>query len=234
MPSSQRDWTDERLAALNAQFESVPPATILQWGIDAFGTDLVQATGFGPSGIVIMHHLAALQPGTTVFYVNTDVLFAETYELRDELAARLPLRFTEVHSGVSLKEQAAQHGPALWERDPDKCCEIRKVRPFREFLSTKAAWISGVRRDQSADRASTPIVTWDERHGLVKLNPLAAWTRKQVWRYIHEHDLPYNPLHDEGYPSLGCTHCTKRAAPSDGERAGRWTGFQKTECGLHA
>ena len=162
MPSTQRNWTDERLAVLNRQFESAPPETILQWGIDAFGTDLVQATGFGPSGIVIMHHLAELQPGTTVFYVNTDVLFPETYELRDKLAARLPLNFEEAHSGVSLEEQAEEHGPALWDRNPDKCCEIRKVRPFREFLSTQSAWISGVRRDQSTQRASTPLVTWDD------------------------------------------------------------------------
>ena len=180
-----------------------------------------------------MHHLAQLRPGTTVFYVDTGVLFSETYALRDELDERLPLHIKAVRSSTSLDEQAEAHGPALWNRDPDRCCAIRKVRPFRRYLADKHAWIAGLRRDQSAERADTPIVAWDDRHETVKLNPLATWTRQDVWRYIYDRDLPYNPLHDEGYPSLGCTHCTKPAETSDDKRSGRWCGFQKTECGLH-
>lgn len=218
---------------MNDRFESLSVRDVLCWGLQAFAPDIVQATGFGPSGIVIMHLLAQLRPGTTVFYVDTGVLFPETYALRDALDERLPLHIEAVHSAVSLEEQEALHGPALWNRDPDRCCAIRKVRPFRRYLADQRAWIAGLRRDQSAERADTPIVTWDARHELVKLNPLATWTHREVWRYIHDHDLPYNPLHDEGYPSLGCTHCTDPAHATDDERAGRWCGFQKTECGLH-
>ena len=226
-------WTDDRLATLNDRFESSAARDVLCWGLQNFAPDIVQATGFGPSGIVIMHLLAELRPNTTVFYVDTGVLFPETYALRDELAARLPLRIEAVKSETSLAEQEAKHGPELWNRDPDRCCAIRKIRPFRRYLADKQAWIAGLRRDQSPERAATPIVAWDEPHGLVKLNPLATWTRGDVWRYIHDHDLPYNPLHDDGYPSLGCTHCTQPADTAGDKRAGRWCGFQKTECGLH-
>jgi phosphoadenosine phosphosulfate reductase len=226
-------WTDDRLAAMNDRFESSSARDVLCWGLDTFAPGIVQATGFGPSGIVIMHLLAELRPDTTVFYVDTGVLFPETYALRDELAARLPLQIEAVQSDTSLAEQEATHGPALWNRDPNRCCGIRKVRPFRRYLASKRAWIAGLRRDQSPERADTPIVTWDARHELVKLNPLAPWTRGAVWRYIYDHDLPYNPLHDAGYPSLGCTHCTQPAHTSQDKRAGRWSGFQKTECGLH-
>lgn len=228
------EWTPETLRQQHNVFETASPRDLLNWGLDTFGSGLVMATGFGLSGIVLAHHLSGLAPETVVFYLETDLLFPETYALRDRLAARLGLSFVPVHSGVSLERQNQDHGPDLWARSPDQCCFIRKVLPLRRFLADKAAWVTGVRRDQSPSRARTEIVEWDEANSLVKINPLAHWTKKEVWRYIHQHDLPYNLLLDEGYTSIGCMPCTRPIAPGEEARAGRWPGFAKTECGIHA
>ena len=143
------------------------------------------------------------------------------------------IRFERVHSGISLPMQALRHGEKLWERDPDTCCQIRKVMPQRQFLASYDAWITGIRRDQTAFRANTGLVEWDYANKMVKLNPLAAWTSDQVWEHIKKHDLPYNPLHDYGYPSIGCWTCTNPVEPGQDPRAGRWAGTTKTECGIH-
>jgi phosphoadenosine phosphosulfate reductase len=261
MDSTQLKWTPEALREVSAGLEARSPEDILKWGLDHFGGEIAQnsrqtngrqgialATGFGPEGVVLMHMLsqllhqpphpngdsmAQLAPGTTVFYTDTDLLFEETYALRDELSARLGIQFTRLHSGLSLEAQAAQHGPALWSRDPDLCCQLRKVAPLRQFLRTKQAWISAIRRDQTANRASAGLVEWDRSNGLVKLNPLAAWTTSQVWSYVLKYQLPYNPLHDQGYPSIGCWPCTKAVAAGADPRSGRWAGLGKTECGIH-
>jgi phosphoadenosine phosphosulfate reductase len=180
-----------------------------------------------------MHLVSEIRPGTIVFYLDTDLLFSHTYELRDELVKRLGIRFERVHSGISLPEQAFRHGDKLWERDPDTCCHIRKVIPQRQFLANYNAWITGIRRDQTAFRANTGLVEWDYANKMIKLNPLAAWTSDQVWEHIHTHDLPYNPLHDYGYPSIGCWTCTKAVEPGQDPRSGRWAGTAKTECGIH-
>lgn len=230
---NSREWTPEMLRHYNDAFEGRTPRDILQWGLETFSPDVAMATGFGPSGIVLAHYLAGLNPKTTIFYLETDLLFPETYALRDALAERLGITFIPVHAGVSLERQAEEQGPALWARNPDRCCFIRKVLPLRRFLADKSAWITGLRRDQAPSRANTGIVEWDAANGLVKLNPLAAWTKGEVWRYIHVHDLPYNRLHDEGYPSIGCMPCTRPVASGEGVRAGRWAGFVKTECGIH-
>ena len=240
-------WTPEALRAVSAELEGGTPEEVLLWGLDHFdarrepGTapaegeraGLAMATGFGPEGVVLMHMLSRLAPDSTVFYTDTDLLFDETYALRDQLAQRLGIQFTRIHGGLSLDEQAAQHGPALWSRDPDLCCQLRKVAPLRQYLRTKQAWISAIRRDQTANRASAGLVEWDRSNGLVKLNPLAAWTSGQVWSYILKHDLPYNPLHDQGFPSIGCWPCTKAVVAGDDPRSGRWAGQAKTECGIH-
>lgn len=246
MDSMQLNWTPEALRAVSAGFEGRSPEDVLLWGLETFGADeargagprderggIALATGFGPEGVVLMHMASQLAPDMTVFYTDTDLLFDETYALRDELSARLGIRFTRVHSGLSLEAQAAQHGPALWSRDPDLCCQLRKVAPLRQFLRTKQAWISAIRRDQTANRASAGLVEWDRSNGLVKLNPLAAWTTSQVWSYVLKYQLPYNPLHDQGYPSIGCWPCTKAVAAGADPRSGRWAGREKTECGIH-
>ena len=246
MDTTVSNWTPEALRAVSADLEGQSPEAVLRWGLEQFGVDpassavnpgerrgLFLATGFGPEGVVLMHMLSRLAPATTVIYTDTDLLFDETYALRDELSARLGLRFTRLHSGLSLEAQADQHGPALWSRDPDLCCQLRKVAPLRQFLRTQRAWISAIRRDQTSHRASAGLVEWDRSNGLVKLNPLAAWTTGQVWSYVLEYQLPYNPLHDQGYPSIGCWPCTRAVAAGADPRSGRWAGRAKTECGIH-
>ena len=227
------EWTPEALKAVSDRFEGQKPEDILDWGFQNFAPQIALATGFGAEGVALMHMVSQAHPDATVFYLDTDLLFKETYQLRDRLAERLGITFTRVHCGLSLDEQAEAHGAALWSHDPNRCCQIRKVEPLRQFLSTQNAWIAAIRRDQTASRAKAALIQWDKANGLVKLNPLAAWTSQQVWDYIRANDLPYNPLHDQGYPSIGCWTCTRPVLTGDDPRAGRWAGFDKTECGIH-
>jgi len=221
------------LKSLARQLEPQGPEAALRWAIAVFGEQLAVATGFGPSGIVILHLVSQIDPGVKAFYLETDLLFGETHALRDRLQERLGLTIEAVHSSLDLEEQAARHGESLWKRDPNLCCYLRKVEPLRRFLDDKQAWVTGIRRDQSPSRAATQVVEWDAGNGLIKVNPLAAWTSEQVWEHIHAHDLPFNPLHRLGFPSVGCWPCTRSVLPGEDLRAGRWDGFAKTECGLH-
>lgn len=233
--STQTSWSDEELAALSARFESESPLAVLSWVFDTFDRErAVMGTGFGASGVVLMDLLARVQPGATVFFLDTDLLYPETYELRDRLVARYDLDIVRVHSGLSLDEQEQEHGTELWNHDPDKCCFLRKVKPLRAYLSDKSAWLTAIRRDQSPTRADTDYVEWSTANEVVKVNPLAGWTADDIWAHIDRHDLPYNPLHDEGYPSIGCMPCTEQVGDdADDPRAGRWSDSDKTECGLH-
>ena len=202
---------------------------------DAFDPErAVMGTGFGASGVVLMDLLQDVRPGATVFYLDTDVLFPETYNLRDQLTARFALDIVRVHSGMSLDEQGEQYGHELWNDDPDQCCFLRKVKPLREYLADKSVWLTAIRRDQSPTRSDTRVVEWSAANEVVKVNPLVDRTAEDVWRHVDGHGLPYNPLHDEGYPSIGCMPCTE---PVDGDaddpRAGRWSDSEKRECGLH-
>ena len=236
IPSSTIDtinWTPESLKQVSQSLEGSSPADVMRWGFDNFGDGLVMATGFGPEGIVLMHHVSQIRPETIVFYLDTDLLFSHTYELRDELVKKFGIRFERIHSGISLPAQAVRHGDKLWESDPDTCCLMRKVIPQREYLSGHRAWITGIRRDQTIFRANAGLVEWDKTNKMAKLNPLAAWTQDQVWDYIRQYDLPYNTLHNQGYPSIGCWPCTKAVKPGDDPRSGRWAGQEKTECGIH-
>lgn len=227
------EWTSESLKQVSAKLEGSSPEAILRWGFENFAPSIVLATGFGPEGIVLMHLVSQIRPETIVFYLDTDLLFSQTYELRDELVKRLGIRFERVHSGISLPEQAFRHGDTLWAHDPDTCCQIRKVIPQRQFLANYSAWITAIRRDQTAFRANTGLVEWDYANKMVKFNPLAGWTSEQVWDHIHTNNLPYNPLHDYGYPSIGCWTCTKSVAAGADPRSGRWAGQSKDECGIH-
>jgi phosphoadenosine phosphosulfate reductase len=226
-------WFPANLDSLSRRFERQHPVEALRWGLATYGEDIALATGFGPSGVVLMHLVSRLRPNTTVFYLQTDLLFPETLALRDRLAGRLGIRFNELRPQLSLDEQTQDYGPELWQSQPDLCCHLRKVEPLRRFLAGKKAWISGIRRDQSPTRAALNVVDWDRANQLIKISPLAGWTRDQVWSYLREHDLPYNPLHDQGYPSIGCTPCTRPVSPGEGERSGRWAGTAKMECGIH-
>lgn len=222
----------EFIAQANGRLLEASPRETLRWVYDIFGDEAVMATGFGPSGVVLMQLVSEINPGASVFYLDTDLLYPETYALRDELAERFDIRFVRV-GAPSLEDQAAQQGDRLWERDPDRCCFIRKVQPLRQFLASRKAWITGIRRDQSHLRAVADVVGWDKANKLVKVNPLALWTEDDVWSYIHLNELPYNPLHDAGFPSIGCMPCTQAVAPGEDPRAGRWRGRAKTECGIH-
>ena len=226
-------WNKSMLEAANRELQYASPRTILEWGYEMYGDKIVMATGFGTSGIVMMHILSELQERAKVFYLDTDLLFPETYALKDQLKEELDIEFVRVHSGISVQEQGERFAEKLWERAPNTCCFLRKVVPLRNFLADKSAWVTGVRRDQAITRAGTQIVEWDSANQLLKLNPLAYWTSEDVWAYIRLNDLPYNVLHDKGYPSIGCQPCTRAVKPGDDERAGRWVGKSKVECGIH-
>ena len=202
---------------------------VLAYLAERFHPRLYVACSFQKEASVIMDMLLRIQPDARFFTLDTGVLFPQTYGVWRRLEERYGIR-VDAYRGPSLERQAAEHGDALWSRDPDACCEIRKVGPLEQALSGVDAWVSGLRREQSPTRAGTPKLHWDERHGLWKANPLADWSERDVWAYIARHDIPYNDLHDRGYASIGCTHCTKPG----GGRDGRWAGRDKTECGLHA
>jgi phosphoadenosine phosphosulfate reductase len=227
------NWSPERLQALNETFARQPAQDLVAWALASFAPDIALGTGFGPSGIVIMHMVATLRPDTTIFYLDTGALFIRTYQLCHTLETQLGITLTPVRSDMSLEKQAAVYGSALWQRDPDLCCHLRKVQPLRHFLAGKQAWITGVRRDQTETRANVQLLEWNHSNEVVKINPLAFWSESQVWSYIDEHKLPYNPLHDQGYPTLGCVPCTSRVSADEDSRAGRWRGHEKLECGLH-
>ena len=230
------EFSQELLDNLNMQFEVAGPDQVLVWGYHVFGTDMVLGTGFGPSGMFLIYRLHQLGVKIPIFYLDTHLLFNETYELRDRIEARFDISITRVSPDLSLDEQARNFGSELWKRNPNRCCHLRKVLPLRNYLSDKRAWITGVRRSQSETRRKTQFVEWDPQNEVIKLNPLANWTGDEVWNYIRAKQLPYNPLHDEGYPSIGCIPCTQPVEEEAGEaeeRAGRWNGTEKTECGIH-
>ncbi len=224
----------DALRVANEQLDRAGPGEILEWAVGHYGEDLTLACSFGgASGMVLLDMVQQLQPTTEVFYIDTEYLFAETHETLAAARAHWPAaQIVGYHAQLSVEAQTEQYGAALWERDPDLCCDLRKVEPNREALRGKRAWISGLRRDQTG-REETPAVLWDEKFGLAKVNPLVNWDEKLLWSYIFERALPYNLLLDRGYPSIGCTNCTNQVQPGDDPRAGRWAGFDKLECGLH-
>ena len=187
----------------------------------------------GPRAWCCCDLVASERLDVDVFTLDTGLFFPETYALWRQLEARYGLAIRAVRPALDLEQQAARHGEALWSREPDRCCQLRKVEPLREALRGHDAWISAIRRDQTQDRADARTVEHDRRHGLVKVNPLVAWSAREVWAYLREHDVPVNPLHARGYPSIGCQPCTGPVADGEDPRAGRWRGREKTECGLH-
>jgi phosphoadenosine phosphosulfate reductase len=213
--------------------ESWDPEQLLRWAFAEFHPRMEIASGFGAEGMALIDIASRIRPDLHVFTLDTDFLFAETYELIGRVEQRYGITVERVHSALTPEEQARRHGPALWQRAPDLCCNLRKVEPLREKLAELRAWATAIRREQTPARAQARKLEWDSKFGLVKINPLADWNTKQVWDYIYENDLPYNPLHDKNYPSIGCTHCTRPTQAGEDPRAGRWSGFEKTECGLH-
>ncbi len=206
---------------------------VLAWGFDRFHPHLALASAFGAEGMVLIDIASRLRPDFRLFTLDTGFFFPETYELMERVEERYGVAIERCRPALSPHEQARAHGEALWSRHPDRCCEIRKVLPLRSKLAELDAWVTAIRREQSPARASTAKIEWDAKFGLVKLNPIADWTWQEVWQYIRTHRVPYNPLHDRRYPSIGCTHCTRPVDGGEYSRAGRWAGFAKLECGLH-
>ena len=223
----------EAPAVVNARLEGRPALEVLQWAAATYPGRVTFGTGFGVEGCLLVHLIATARLSIDLYTLDTGLLFPETYELWRRLERRYAVSIRGVRPEQSVAEQEASHGAALWERRPDLCCSLRKVAPQREAVAGYDAWISAIRRDQTAERGATPVVHGDARFGVVKINPLAAWTAEDVWRFVREHDVPYNSLHDRGYPSIGCAPCTTPVAPGEDPRAGRWRGREKQECGLH-
>lgn len=213
--------------------EAASPRDILAWASEAFGEQLAIVTSFQITGIAALHMLQEIAPQTPVLTLDTGLLFPETIDLIDQLEARFALNLRRIKPRQTPRQQARDYGDRLWERNPDRCCHIRKTIPLRDALAGYQAWVTGLRRDQSAGRANTPILSRDSRNGLVKIAPFANWSESQVWNYIHEHNLPYNPLHDIGYPSIGCWTCTRANLDAGDKRGGRWADRSKSECGIH-
>ncbi len=231
--SDRHMMADEELQVWAYRLEAKSPMDVLVTAVENYAGGLVLASSFGAEDVVLIDMLHKLAPTIPVFYLDTNKHFQETYDTRDLLQERYGTTFIQVLPAMTLEEQAREHGDKLWEREPNRCCDIRKVEPLKRVLSQYQAWITGIRREQSLTRAHAKKVEWDEKFHLVKFNPLADWTDAQVWEYIHAQGVPYNPLHDRNYPSIGCSVCTRAVLPGQDPRSGRWAGHEKTECGLH-
>ena len=208
--------------------------TVVARTLETFPGRVALSVSFGgASGMALLDLTLRLDSRVRVFFVDTELLFPETYALVRRVEERYGITVDAVAPRETVAEQALTQGDALWSRDPDACCERRKVEPLRRYLADVDAWMTAVRREQSATRAAFPTIAWNEASKVVKVAPLVDWTSDDVWSYIAEHDVPVNTLLHEGYGSIGCTHCTLRTAPGADERAGRWAGSSKTECGIH-
>lgn len=228
--------TDEALKTLSDSLESKQPWEILEYALRRYAPHIILACSFGAEDVALIDMIHRIDPKTALFYLDTDFLFPETHDVKQHLIERYRLRphqLLEIKSLLTPEEQATQYGEALWARDPDRCCELRKIEPLARILAHYAAWITGIRRDQAPTRANAGLLEWDRKFQLVKVNPLARWTSEDVWTYIRLHEIPYNILHDRNYPSIGCTHCTAPVLPGEDPRSGRWKNSGKTECGLH-
>lgn len=213
--------------------ERLNAGDVLRWAFEAFDQEIEIASGLGAEGVVLIDMASRVQSVFRVFTLDTGFLFPETYDLMERIECRYNITIERIRPELAPETQERLHGPALWARDPDSCCNLRKIKPLRKKLLQLRAWITSIRRDQTPVRATAGKVEWDAQFQLVKVNPLADWTGAQVWQYIRDHDVPYNRLHDRNYPSVGCTHCTRSVEAGQDPRSGRWFGFGKTECGLH-
>ena len=222
----------EHFAALEATTDHRElTAEVIAWAARTYGDGLIVASNMQDAVLVKLG--ADARPGVDVLFLETGYHFAETLGTRDAVAQVYGVNIVEAHPEHTVAEQDALLGKDLFAVDPGECCRLRKVVPLQQTLARYDAWVTGVRRVEAPTRASTPLVTWDERHGLVKVNPIAHWTDEQMDAYIAEHAVLVNPLVGEGYPSIGCRPCTAKPAPGADPRSGRWAGFTKTECGLH-
>lgn len=220
-------------AQQSRRLEGRRPEDILAWAVQTYFPRFTMATGLGPEGCVIISMLAKIEPRVYIFNLDTGYQFRETLALRERIVAKYGIEVDLQQPELSVPEYEQLHGGPLYSRDSDRCCFDRKIAVLHRVAVHYDAWATGVRRDQGPTRADTPIVKWDKKFGLVKISPLACWTKSNVWTRIVREGVPYNPLHDQNYPSIGCQPCTRPVQPGEDERAGRWSGSAKTECGLH-
>jgi phosphoadenosine phosphosulfate reductase len=228
LPISQAEA--DRLAD---ELEERSAEDVLRAAVELFHPRLVLTCSWQKQSSVLVHMISEIQPDVRVVEFDTGLLFAETYRTREKLIERYPVQFERIEPELTVAEQAEAHGAELWKRDPDRCCAMRKVAPLEQALEGMDAWITGIRREQSTSRENARKIEIDTRRGVVKVQPLVDWTNRDVWRYIWKNSIPYNPLHDHGFPSIGCVPCTSSVSDGTDERSGRWTGTGKIECGLH-
>jgi phosphoadenosine phosphosulfate reductase len=224
--------TSLRLSLTEEEIEQLPAEEVLRWASEEFGDRLCLSCSWQKQSSVLVHMVSELELDVDIVELDTHLFFKESYETRERLVERYGLTLI-VPDVITIAEQHKHEGPNLWETNPDRCCHIRKVEPLIQALRPYDAWVSGIRREQSPSRAGAKKVERSERYGVWKVQPLADWSEKDVWRYIVQNDIPYNPLHDVGYRSIGCIPCTRPTRPDEEERAGRWAGSDKLECGIH-
>ena len=232
-PLEPTDELHEELRIESEKLETATPKEILLWAANRFAPKFTMATAFGPEGMTIIHMLAEIAPETPIFNLDTGYQFEETLQLRERVKERYGIEVELKRPELSVEQYEEANGGPVYTIDPNRCCFERKLSLLHDAARGQHAWASAIRRDQSDDRAKAPIIGWDRKFQLVKVSPLANWTKKDVWSLITSERIPYNPLHDQGYPSVGCRPCTRAVLPGEDERAGRWSGFKKTECGLH-
>jgi phosphoadenosine phosphosulfate reductase len=223
----------EDLTAASELLAEASAEDILRWAVERYHPRLTMATAFGVEGCCIIHMLASIQPGVRIFNLDTGYQFPETLELRERIKERYGIAVEFVRPELTVAEYEAEHGGPLYRHRPDQCCHDRKIVPLRKALVGYDAWISAIRADQTEHRARAGVIQWDAKFQLVKVNPLLRWTKQTVWNYVYKNDVPYNPLHDQDYTSIGCWPCTRPVGADEDERAGRWAGSAKKECGLH-
>ena len=228
-----RAFSEARIAEANQALSAKSPQDILRWAVETFHPRLTMATAFGAEGCCLLHMLAEIEPRVHVFNLDTGYQFPETLELRERIKERYGIAVEMVRPDTTVAEYEAEYGGPLYEMRPDQCCHDRKIVPLRRAVVGHDAWISAIRRDQTEHRGRADVVQWDAKFRLVKVNPLLGWTKRDVWGFVVKNDVPYNPLHDRGYPSIGCWPCTRPVGEGEDERAGRWAGKLKKECGLH-
>ena len=234
--ADQLKLTDElthELQEANQRLETATAEEILQWAAERFAPRFTMATAFGPEGMVIIAMLAKVAPATPIFNLDTGYQFPETLALREKVKELYGIEVELKRPELTVEQFEAQNGGPIYRTDPNRCCHERKIVVLKKAAQGMHAWASAIRRDQSPDRAKAAIVGWDHKFNLVKISPLANWTKANVWKRITDESIPYNPLHDQGYPSIGCQPCTRSVLFGEDDRAGRWSGSQKTECGLH-
>ena len=227
------DLTSEEVASLAQHFEPLRAEELVEFAAEAFGGRLVLTCSWQLGTSILVHMTRQVAPETRLVEIDTGLLFPETHATRERLVDHYGLEIETLRPLQTVEEQAATQGEALWARDPDRCCGLRKVAPLEQAIRDADGWLTGIRRDQTSARALAPKLVLDSRRGVVKVQPLVDWSERDCWRYIFQNGIPYNELHDRGYPSIGCTPCTRAAGSGEDARAGRWAGSGKTECGLH-